>query len=123
MRSEKWLIAVLALASAGVTAVREARADSLSCKDRILSTGDSAYQVRAVCGEPDAVTHRVEYRTIRQRVPVPCGGGRCWTTVERQVEVPIEEWTYDFGRYRFIQYVTFEDSVLLSVRSGGYGYK
>jgi hypothetical protein len=123
MRADKWLVAGLALASACLTVARDVRADSLTCKDRIVSTGDSSYQVRAICGDPDAVTHRVEYRTIRQRVPVPCGGGTCWRTIERAVEVPIEEWTYDFGRNRFIQFVTFEDSTLLSVRTGGYGYK
>jgi hypothetical protein len=64
-------------------------------------------------------------RTIRQNIAVPClsGQGRCWTVLERSVEVTIDEWTYDFGRQRFIQYLTFEQGQLLHVESGSYGHK
>jgi hypothetical protein len=101
----------------------EARADSLSCKGRIVSSGDSTYQVRAVCGAPDATQQRVQTRTIRRRVSVPCARGRCSAVVEDTVDVVIEQWTYDFGRRRFIQYLTFEDGSLVRVESGSYGYK
>jgi hypothetical protein len=35
--------------------------------------------------------------------------------------VLIDEWTYDFGPHRFIQYLTFEDGTLLSIEAGGRG--
>ena len=104
-----------------------ARADSLSCNYRIVSSGDSRHEVRSVCGEPDDATQRVEYRTLRGRVVAPCTRDgkrvRCSQTQETVVEVVIDEWVYDFGRNRFIQYLTFEQGRLVSVRSGSYGHK
>lgn len=104
-----------------------ARADSLSCNYRIVSSGDSRHEVRSICGEPDDATQRVEYRTLRGRVVGPCSRDgkrvRCSQTQETVVEVVIDEWVYDFGRNRFIQYVTFEQGRLVSVRSGSYGHK
>jgi uncharacterized membrane protein len=80
-----------------------------------------------VCGDPDDATQRVEYRTVRGRVAGPCtrSGDKivCSQTKEQVVEVVIDEWTYDFGRNRFIEYLTFEQGRLVSVRSGGYGHK
>lgn len=120
-----WVFAFLLLA--GLSASGSARADSLGCKGRIVSTGDSRYEVKAVCGEPDDTSQRVEYRTARGRVSGPCvrQGDKivCSQTREHVIEVVIDEWIYDFGRNRFIQYLTFEQGKLISVRSGGYGHK
>lgn len=46
--------------------------DILSCQDRILSFGSSAYEVQALCGMPDAINQRVESRTVRRPVGVLC---------------------------------------------------
>jgi hypothetical protein len=113
---------------AGLSVSSSARADSLACDGRIVSTGDSRYDVKSVCGEPDDVSLRVEYRTTRGKVSGPCardGSGRlrCAGTREEVVEVTIDEWIYDFGRNRFIEYLTFEQGHLLSVREGSYGHK
>jgi len=117
----------LALVLAGLTTSGSARADSLACDGRIVSTGDSRYEVKSVCGEPDDVVQRVEYRTVRGRVSGPCvregGKIRCSQTREQVFEVVIDEWTYDFGRNRFIEYLTFEEGKLLSIRTGSYGRK
>lgn len=119
-----WAMAVLL---GGLTTSATAHADSMNCKDRIVSTGDSRYQVKATCGEPDDASQRVEYRTVRGRVSGPCRreAGRivCSDTREQVVEVVIDEWVYDFGKNRFIQYLTFEQGKLVTVRSGSYGYK
>lgn len=120
-----WVFAFLLLA--GLTTSASARADSMGCKGRIVSTGDSRYEVKSVCGEPDDISQRVEYRTLRGRVAGPCTrqGDKivCSQTREHVVEVVIDEWIYDFGRNRFIHYLTFEQGKLVSVRSGGYGHK
>jgi hypothetical protein len=112
---------------AALATTASARADSLACNGRIVSDGDSRYEVRATCGEPDDITQRVEYRTVRGRVVGPCsklsGKVRCEKTEEQVVEVVIDEWTYDFGKNRFIEYVTFEQGKLVSIRSGSYGHK
>ncbi|HEX2733578.1 MAG TPA: DUF2845 domain-containing protein [Polyangiaceae bacterium] len=99
--------------------------DSMRCGDRLVVTGSSMYDVRSLCGEPDAQTHRVEYRTVRERVGGPCAPGhvRCGATVEHTVEVNVDEWVYDFGTRRFVQELTFEEGQLLLIRGGGYGHK
>jgi hypothetical protein len=103
-----------------------ARADGLSCNGRIVSLGDTLYQVRSLCGEPDDAQHRIETRTVRHRVRVACQRQRdpnaqCDTTVERSTDVVVDDWTYDFGRQRFIRFLTFIDGRLASVQTGGYG--
>jgi hypothetical protein len=115
------LLTLGALAAAG-----DARAEGMSCKNRLVSTGDSVYKVRSLCGEPDAAQRRVELRTVKHRVRQPCDHDKevtCEHVVERTVEVVVDEWTYDFGRNRFIRFVTFEQGALKSVRAGSYGHK
>lgn len=122
----RWFSAGCALVCALLVG-QSARADGMQCGNNLVTTGDSLYQVRSVCGDPDAAFHRVEYRTVRQRVPTPCvnegGRVRCETIIEHTVEVHIDEWTYDFGKDRFIEYLTFEQGQLLRVNEGSYGHK
>jgi hypothetical protein len=116
----------VALALGASLGVGDAHADSMSCKNRLVSKGDSLYKVRSLCGEPDAAQRRIELRTIKHKVRRNCDhdkNARCDDVVERTVEVVIDEWTYDFGRNRFVRYVTFEQGSLMSVRVGSYGYK
>jgi hypothetical protein len=114
------------LAAVGAT---RARADDepMSCKDRIVQIGDSAYDVKSLCGTPDWIETRTESRFVRRVVNAQCPGGsptsRCATVVEEAVQVPIEEWTYDFGSQRFIEYLTFEQGKLAHARLGNYGHK
>jgi hypothetical protein len=125
-RNDYWVRAAL-LVVAGLSVSASARADSLACDGRIVSTGDSRYDVKSICGEPDDASQRVEYRTVSGRVAGPCvrenGKLRCSQTREQVVEVVIDEWVYDFGKNRFIEYLTFEQGHLLSVREGSYGHK
>jgi hypothetical protein len=116
------------LALAGLSLSSSARADSLSCGGRIVSTGDSRYDVKSICGEPDDVSQHVEYRSVRGRVSGPCardsnGKLRCQNSREEVVEVVVDEWIYDFGSNRFVEYLTFEQGHLLTVRDGSYGHK
>jgi hypothetical protein len=125
MRSVATELAAGAIGTILLTAAA-ARADSLSCNGRIVSEGDTLYQVRSLCGEPDDAQRRVEPRTVRHRVRVACTrdqnpSGQCDTTVERSVDVVVDEWTYDFGRQRFIRFLTFIDGRLARVQTGGYG--
>jgi hypothetical protein len=125
MDDYRFWAALLGLAALSVSS--QARADSLACNGRIVSSGDSRYEVKAICGEPDDASQRVEYRSVRGRVSGPCtrenGKLRCGQTREEVVEVVIDEWVYDFGKNRFIEYVTFEQGKLVSVRTGSYGHK
>jgi hypothetical protein len=99
----------------------------MRCGNQLASTGDSTYKVRSLCGEPDEAQQRVEFRTVRQRVRRPCVVDDkktvCDEIVERTVEVVIDEWTYDFGRNRFVRYLTFEQGRLVRIDTGSYGHK
>jgi hypothetical protein len=102
-------------------------ADGMRCGSRIVSEGDTLYDVRSVCGDPVETSRRVEYRTIRQHIPGPCvpqyGQMRCGYVEERTIEVVIDEWTYDLGSNKFIRYLTFEQGRLRDVQTGRYGNK
>jgi hypothetical protein len=83
--------------------------------------GASTHEVRTRCREPDEARSTVEVRTIRERVQRWTNGVAHDVTVERTVEIPIDEWTYDFGRTRFLQFLRFEHGRLLSVGEGSKG--
>jgi hypothetical protein len=98
----------------------------LRCGTRLVSLGDTQYDVQALCGPPDARQQRTEIRTVRHPVRVACSterGGWCTTYAERSIEVAIEEWLYDFGPRRFVQHLLFEQGRLVDVESGERGYK
>ena len=99
-------------------------ADTMRCKNKLVTDGDTMYDVRSRCGEAVSQLHRVELRTVRQWVAGPCRTNdprSCGQMVERTIEVAIDEWTYDFGPHRFVQYLTFEQGRLLTIVSGSKG--
>src|SRR4051794_15666208 len=115
MQNQRWyaMFASLVFASLGLTLgfAHDAAADGMRCGDRLINTGDSTYDVKSRCGLPQDATQRVETRTERRRVRVPCGRGdaRCDRVAEVSADVVIDEWTYDFGPQRFVHYLTFVD--------------
>ena len=127
LRSNDYRSWVALLVLAGLSLSSNARADTLACEGRIVESGDSRYDVKSICGEPDDAAQRVEYRTVSGRVAGPCSreGGkiRCSQTREQVIEVVIDEWVYDFGSNRFIEYLTFEQGHLVRVKTGKYGHK
>ena|SRR5438045_3904753 len=104
-----------------------AHADTLRCGNKLIYTGDTTYTVRTRCGQPDDALHRTEVRTVTHEISEPCATPaqhtRCSRSVETSIEVIIDEWTYDFGADRFIQYLRFENGRLLSIKEGDYGKK
>jgi hypothetical protein len=121
-----WLDAAL-LCIAALLVGSPSQAEDLRCGDRLARPGTTLYEVRSICGEPDAADHNVETHTIRQRVQVPCPNGSehriCEVVLEQTVEVVVDRWTYDFGSNRFIELARFENGSLVSVANGGYGHK
>jgi Protein of unknown function (DUF2845) len=113
-----------ALATLGIAfSAGDAAAEGMRCGNRLVSKGDTTYVVRSRCGEPNDATRRVETRTERRRVRVPCGRGdvRCDRVQEVTIDVVIDEWVYDFGPQQFVRYVTFLDGRLYKVDTGSYG--
>ena len=117
-----------ALAITGLLLTNQvARADAIRCGDQLASNGASLYEVRAICGDPDMATQRVEQRIAYQRVVTPCvvenGKTVCESVIQRIVDIVIDDWTYDFGSNRFITFVRFENGSLVRVTEGPYGKK
>lgn len=119
-------ICIGALALALFTVSTASADGSVRCGSKLVTTGDSMYDARTRCGEPDDKQHRTEMRTERTWISAPCvvpGQVSCGRMLERTVEVAIDEWLYDFGPQRFIQRLTFEQGRLIGVVSGSYGVK
>ncbi len=102
------LIAALLLA----TAAPAARADSLACPGGIVQTGDTKLDLLAKCGSPTLVEDHA-----RERSTFDARNG-----VARRVYVPVDVWTYDFGRNRFLQVVRIARGRVVAIERGGYGY-
>lgn len=80
------------------------------CGDRFPSIGQTKAEVLLACGEPfsrakssETVTERVDEKT------------------KREVLIPVEEWTYNFGPDRFVRVFRFRDNRLVEIRLGDYG--
>jgi len=102
------LLAALLLAAAA----SPARADSIRCAGGIVSTGDSKLDLLAKCGRPSlAEDGAAEKGTFAVR------GG-----VGRRVVTPVDVWTYDLGRNRFVQLVRIVKGKVASIERGSYGY-
>ena len=118
-------LAVGSLMSAAPFGVSAAHAGSWGflcpTSGRLISVGQGANEVRKKCREPDDVQQRVELRTIRETQRRWVQGVVQEFTVERTVEVQIEEWSYDFGPGRFTKLLHFEQGRLVLVEEGAKG--
>jgi len=90
---------------------------------RLVSVGDRMDQVLERCGEPDAVIQRVEKRKVKHKVTRRVGNVEESIVEEEEIEVPVDEWAYDMGRYVFVRYVVFENGKVVNVETGKYGSK
>ena len=119
----KRLLPLLSLAPL-LAGVSPARADGgFRCPSgRIVDTGDHMSEVRKKCGDPDEVLQRTEKRKVKVKVRHRISPKVEEEVIEeREVEVLIDEWTYDFGSDRFVRFVAFEDARDVGVTTGGYG--
>jgi hypothetical protein len=98
------LMAVIVLF--GLTLVASGDAGALRCGSELVSEGDIRPEVLAKCGEPADRTVYYEKRRIGSVTRV----------------VPVEVWTYNFGRQTFIHFLTFENGQLTGIQTGGYGF-
>ena len=113
------------LASGAPFGATEARAGSWGflcpTSGRLISVGQGTNEIRKKCREPDDVQQRVELRTIRETQLRWVQGVAQEFTVERTIEVQIEEWSYDFGPSRFTKLLHFEQGRLVFVEEGAKG--
>ena len=86
-----------------------AHADSMRCGSRIVKDGDTMEKVLDVCGEPAK-----QERTWIQRAPQYELDGHYYSFPGTE-EVPVDVWTYDFGRNKLKQRVRFIDGTVDSI--------
>ncbi|WP_271007459.1 DUF2845 domain-containing protein [Paucibacter sp. B51] len=94
------------------------------CNSFVIDAGMAKPEVLRKCGTPSLQEQRLDRRVIRLRVPAaPNSGLPPGSTVEleRERQVLIEEWVYNFGPQQFMQQLVFEDGRLVSVKDLGYG--
>jgi hypothetical protein len=108
--------ATLLLVAAAATA--PASADALRCGTRLVSEGDTRVQVEARCGVPADIIRRTRFAA-----PVIWRHGRPYRVGYGEIEIVVEEWTYNLGPHRFMRRVRFEDGVVVAVDTLGYGYR
>jgi Protein of unknown function (DUF2845) len=107
--------AVFALVLGAVLQAGAASADTLRCGNKLVTSGDTLYDVQVRCGAPAFATRRTEVRSVSSW---GIGAG-----ATRTLEVVIDEWIYDFGPQKLMQHLIFEQGHLITVRSGHRGEK
>ena len=91
-------------------------AEAFRCNARIVSVGEQKFDILAKCGEPtfrdwreEAVTETF-YDPLLKRI------------VKHKAHILVEEWTYNLGPHNLLYILQFENSKLVKIRTGGYGY-
>ena len=96
-----------------------AAAGAFYCGNRIVSEGDHASEVLALCGEPAYVDQWLEYESRSRRWVTPPPG------VELEdrsvVTIRVQVWVYNFGRNRLQRELRFENGRLRDIDTLGYG--
>lgn len=91
---------------------------ALNCGQRLVVVGDSSAHVLGVCGDPYTVQTRTATRT--RYVQQEQGGVAFGSIVTESVQIDV--WVYNFGPRRFMEELTFENGILVSMRALGYGH-
>ena len=119
-----------------LTLVIAGPASALRCDGKVIDRGMTPSEVLESCGDPTWVDQREEERFSRNcRDPFfrtdPDDDGRYepYDHIYRGKRfagckkiVTIQEWFYNFGSSRLTQTLIFENSRLVQIRQGGYGY-
>jgi len=102
------------LAAAALALSAPAAADSMRCGSKLMTDGDPAEKVQALCGPPT----RVERREIVR----PYYFYRSGIPIYTPHEVSVEFWTYNFGPSKLMRRLRFEDGLLVEVETLTHGY-
>jgi len=104
---EKRNLCIALLAALSLTAAAKP-ASGLRCNGKIIDSGVTKAEVREACGEPTCI--RKPPTTLVRKA------GVYWPIASDQ------EWVYNFGPQRFIQFIRFYQGEVVFVQSGGYGW-
>jgi hypothetical protein len=92
-------------------------ADSMRCGNHLITDGDTLDKVRTQCGEPTEIS-----RSEILRIPQVWIGGRPYAVSNEAVPVPVETWIYNFGKYKLMRRLRFEDGVVTKIETLEHGY-
>lgn len=96
---------------------------AMRCHGRIVSPGDTTYEVLAKCGPPTHIETHEE-----SRLQISTGHLYIYDPLEKYSrpwvveQVIIEEWTYNFGPHSFLYHLRFENGILDDISTGPYGF-
>ena len=122
---EKYLIVMVTLLCLSGTAMADS---ALRCGTHLVSIGDNSHEVIRKCGKPAAIDSWEEKRVLRD---FRTFWGHDQRTERSRLNrepffvtklVKIEMWTYNFGFYRFVRYLKFENDILKEITTGEKGY-
>ncbi len=123
MKINRFIISLLIILL--ITMSANAYALSLRCGTRLITEGDYKAKVLAECGEPDHVEAWEEERIFRYYYKPYYDNHKYDNYLEpRYIKdyIIVEEWTYNNGRYRFMDHIRFENGRVRKITSGDYGY-
>jgi hypothetical protein len=106
-----WMMSIILIAVPTLS-----MAQTIRCGTRLISIGSSQAEVVAVCGNPTQVNHG---SVTRGAVGVAT---RPTVVVGTSEEVESEVWIFNFGPNSLMQRVRFEDGIVVSIDSLGYGF-
>jgi hypothetical protein len=89
---------------------------ALQCEGRLVSIGQSPWEVHAICGAPTQVDDSVE---VLLKPAYDLNGH---VAGHFPIAVPKSVWTYNFGPTRLIYMLTFREGKLVTIETGGYGH-
>ena len=124
--SHKSILILLAIAALITTMPTDAIA-GVRCSGEVITEGDTTYETRKHCGEPDHIDSWEEERILRdfrrRRTDDDIyGRGRGYREPFLVKEtIRVEIWTYDWGPSRLIHLLRFENGKLRDIETGGYG--
>ena len=99
----------------------DARADSLRCSSKVVSTGDNASIVKEKCGEPISIMDMGSETTTQTRTTFYRGGGRAYRKSEKSVSKSkaAQDWRYciriPYTNKCKIYILRFENNILKKV--------
>jgi hypothetical protein len=95
-----------------------ASAESMECRDRIITQGDSIAKVATLCGNPTQVDHTSIVRAAAGRFV----NGQWVASAGAQIEIPVEVWLYNLGPDRLMRQIRFEGGRVVKIETLKFGY-
>jgi Protein of unknown function (DUF2845) len=103
---------------------------ALRCGHSLVQVGDYKDYVIDVCGDPDNIRSHYERRGnqmrgdatqyyLNGRQRFPSNSFSIGQSNYAEIEVLVENWTYNFGSDRLTKFLRFENGVLMGIESSG----